>query len=89
MKSLKNFKILFRYFKDDKLLLSTYIIFTVSKYFEFYKTIDNQVIERYENLKDGLSKTTFANSVVLYANHSNKAIESPLGEIEPYGYLWK
>lgn len=34
MKSLKNFKILFRYFKDDKLLLSTYIIFTVLKFFE-------------------------------------------------------
>lgn len=34
MKSLNNFKILFRYFKNDKLLLFTYIIFTIFKYFE-------------------------------------------------------
>ena len=34
MKNLKNFKILLRYFKDDKFLLSTYIIFTVLKFFE-------------------------------------------------------
>lgn len=34
MKGLKNFKILFRYFKDDKLKLSLYIIFTILKYFE-------------------------------------------------------
>ena len=34
MKSLKYFKVLLRYFKDDKLLLSTYIIFTILKFFE-------------------------------------------------------
>ena len=34
MKGLKNFKILFRYFKNDKLILSLYIIFTIIKYFE-------------------------------------------------------
>lgn len=34
MKGLKNFKILFRYFKNNKLNLSLYIIFTILKYFE-------------------------------------------------------
>ncbi len=34
MKSLKYFKILFRYFKNDKLKLSLYIILTIAKYFE-------------------------------------------------------
>ena len=34
MKSLKNFKILFRYFKKDKLKLTLYILLTVIKYFE-------------------------------------------------------
>lgn len=34
MKSLKNFKILFRYFKEDKLKLILYIFFTILKYFE-------------------------------------------------------
>ncbi len=34
MKSLKNFKILFRYFKNNKLDLSTYLILTILKYFE-------------------------------------------------------
>lgn len=34
MKSLKYFKILLRYFKDDKLKLFLYTLFTVTKYFE-------------------------------------------------------
>jgi len=34
MKGLKSFKILFRYFKHDKLKLFTYILFTIIKYFE-------------------------------------------------------
>ena len=34
MKGLKHFKILLRYFKDNKLILSLYIIFTILKYFE-------------------------------------------------------
>ncbi len=34
MKSLSNFKILFRYFKDDKLKLAIYIFLTILKYFE-------------------------------------------------------
>ena len=34
MKGLKHFKILFRYFKNNKLILSLYIIFTILKYFE-------------------------------------------------------
>ena len=34
MKGLKHFKILLRYFKNDKLNLSLYIIFTILKYFE-------------------------------------------------------
>ncbi|MBQ8659523.1 MAG: ABC transporter ATP-binding protein [Bacilli bacterium] len=34
MKSLKNFKILFRYFKNDKFILSLYIILTIIKHFE-------------------------------------------------------
>ncbi len=34
MESLRNFKILFRYFKKDKLKLTLYIILTISKHFE-------------------------------------------------------
>ncbi len=34
MKGLKSFKILFRYFKHDKLKLFTYVLFTILKYFE-------------------------------------------------------
>lgn len=62
---------------------------SVSKYSEFYNAVQNQVIVSYEKVSEELSKTTFANDVVLYANHSKEKIESPLGEIEPYGYLWK
>lgn len=62
---------------------------TVSDYEKFYKAVQNEYIDRYEKISESLSKTTFQNGVVLYANHSNEAVESPLGTIEAYGYLWK
>ena len=73
------------YSVDNKEFIDT----TVSDYEQFYKATQNVTIDRYERLSEKLSKTTFANGVVLYANHSDDAIESPLGTIKAYSYLWK
>lgn len=72
-------------YDDNKEFIDT----TVSNYEQFYKTVQNVVIDRYEKVSEKLSKTTFENGVVLYANHSDEAVESPLGTIEAYGYLWQ
>lgn len=72
-------------YEDNKEFINN----TISDYKDFYNAVENQDIEAYEKVSENLSKTTFSNGVVLYANHSDKAIESPLGNIEAYSYLWK
>lgn len=62
---------------------------TVTDYNKFYTAVENVAIDRYERISEQLSKTVFENGVVLYANHSNNAVESPLGTIDAYGYKWK
>ena len=66
MKSLKNFKVLFRYFKDDKLLLSTYIIFTIIKFFE---PLINSFVwaNAFQALADG-SKMEFVKYLIMWSS---------------------
>ena len=66
MKSLKYFKVLLRYFKDDKLLLSTYIIFTILKFFE---PLANSFIWAFafQALSDG-NKNEFIKYLILWSS---------------------
>lgn len=66
MKSLKYFKVLLRYFKDDKLLLSTYIIFTILKFFE---PLANSFIWAFafQALSDG-NKSEFIKYLILWSS---------------------
>lgn len=66
MKSLKNFKILFRYFKEDKLKLILYIFFTILKYFE---PLVNAFIwaNAFQALADG-NQTLFMKYLVLWSS---------------------
>ena len=59
---------------------------SVNNYKNFINSVSNAGIERYEVLPNGVSKTIFDNNVVLYANHNNVAVESPIGLLEGYGY---
>ncbi|MBQ4031866.1 MAG: ABC transporter ATP-binding protein [Bacilli bacterium] len=65
MKGLKNFKILFRYFKNDKLELSLYLILTILKYFE---PLANAFIwaKAFQALADG-EKSIFIKYLILWS----------------------
>ena len=58
---------------------------TLSAYSDFYNKIAGVGIERYELLSGGLSKTTFENGVVVYANHTADNADSPVGVLDGYG----
>lgn len=60
------------------------IINTLQKYEPVYEKISHSSIESYEIDENGLSITKFDNGVILYANHNNKSIDSPIGEIGAY-----
>lgn len=55
---------------------------------EYYKAIQGQTITGYEFVSDKVTKTSFSNGVVVYANHSDKLTQTPLGELEAYGFSY-
>ena len=59
---------------------------SVNDYINFMNMVSKSGIERYEVLPNGVSKTVFDNNVVLYANHTSVAVESPVGVLEGYEY---
>ena len=65
MKSLRNFKILFRYFKRNKLELSTYLVLTILKYFE---PLANAFIwaRAFQAIADG-NKSIFIKYLILWS----------------------
>ena len=71
-------------YKNNKELIET----TLSKTESFYKEIAGAGIAKYEMVSDGISKTVFDNNVVLYANHNNNTVVSPVGELKAYEFKW-
>lgn len=56
---------------------------------DYYSAIKGQSITSYEYLSSEITKTTFSNGVKVYANHSEKALMSPIGELEGYGFRYE
>lgn len=61
---------------------------TVSQCADYYAAIKGQTIVDYEYVTDSVSKTTFSNGVVVYANHENKKAEIPTGTLEAYEFSY-
>lgn len=54
----------------------------------YYEAIRGQSIINYELLSEAMTKTEFSNGVVVYANHSNETVQTPLGELDAYGFAY-
>ncbi len=65
------------------------ILETLSRCTDYYSAIQGQSITDYEYISPKLTKTIFSNGVTVYANHSDQAVVSPLGELEGYGFLYE
>ena len=55
-------------------------------YAELYTSVADAEIVCYELLDSAVSKTVFANGTAVYANHSDKTVQSPAGILEGYGF---
>ena len=71
-------------YSDNKELINS----VLNKVEPFYKAIKGASIVKYDKVNEGISKTVFNNNVVLYANHSSKQIESPVGVLDAYEFKW-
>ncbi len=54
---------------------------------DYYKKISGQHISEHTVLDNGLRRTVFENGVCVYVNYTDKAINTPDGEVLPYEYL--
>ncbi|MBR4762081.1 MAG: hypothetical protein IK086_05545 [Clostridia bacterium] len=63
-----------------------YITETVKNYASVYSAVAGCAIDRYDMIDKNISKTTFENGVVIYANHSSAPVKSPVGDFEGYGF---
>ena len=64
------------------------IVEAVARCADYYSAISGQTITGYEFVSDDVTKTSFSNGVTVYANHSSEPKESPLGELEAYGFTY-
>lgn len=63
-----------------------YIENLVKDYSAVYGAVAGSEIDRYDVIDENISKTTFQNGTVVYANHSSKKADSPVGVLEGYGF---
>lgn len=54
-----------------------------------HEAVKDAVFLRYDLPENGVSKSYFSNGVIIYANHTSKAVDSPAGKIAPYRYVVK
>ena len=55
------------------------------KFIELYNSVQKATLDKYE-FDGAIAKSTYSNGVVVYANLSYKAANSPVGELQPYEY---
>ncbi len=55
---------------------------------DYFNAIQNQFITSHNILENGLRVTEFSNGIKVYVNYSKSSLSSPLGEVEPNGYIW-
>lgn len=76
------------YYSDNKEYMSD-VLSDSSQYNRLFSAISNAGIESYEILSSQVSKTIFDNGVIVYGNHSNKSVETEIGELGAYEFTFK
>lgn len=78
-----------RYFGSNYAVVKNLITETVAKHKDYYNAISGAKIINHEIVSDTLRATTFDNGVKVYVNYSDKAVNTPVGKIEPMSYIYK
>ena len=62
------------------------IVSSLKAYNGIYQKVAGVKIDRYEFINDAVTKTVFENGVTVYANHTSKEQETPVGKLDAYGF---
>ena len=55
---------------------------------DYYAAIAGEEIVGHRILENGLRLTEFSNQISVYVNYTEKPLPTPIGEVEPYGFIW-
>ncbi len=69
--------------------LKTSLFENYKEFKDYYNAVNGAVIISHNILENGLRETVFDNGVKAYVNYSNEKTESPIGEVEALGYIWR
>lgn len=83
----ENENILFYASKYDGLKNS--IVSSVNSTKEYYNAISGAEISEHTIMPSGVRKTVFDNGVTVYVNYTGKTVETPLGVLEAYDYIYE
>ncbi len=78
------FKLYGTVYEDNKALIKETLI--EKEYLKIYSAIENAKFVDYEINEEMVSKSTFDNGKVVYVNQSEKTVNSPVGELDPYEF---
>lgn len=56
---------------------------------DYYAAVNGQEIVSSKILENGLRETVFGNGVKVYVNYTDKALSSPMGEVEAESFVWE
>ena len=62
-------------------------VLTKKGFFDLYKKVANAKLIQYELLGKGLTRSVFENGTVVYTNQSSSVADSPVGQINAYGFV--
>ncbi len=81
---LTQYKLYATYYDDNVSLINE--LLTKGNYKQYFDAVDGSGLSSYEILGGGVSKSTFNNGTVIYANHNSSPADSPIGVLAAYGY---
>lgn len=70
-------------YEDNRQLIKDF----VTRYKDIYESVQSSKISDYEILDNGITKTVFENGISIYANHTSREQDSPVGKLDAYGFV--
>ena len=81
---LAQYKLYAALFEDNESLITDALIKTGFK--DCFNAVCDSGLSSYEMLDGNISRSTFKNGAVIYANHNSEPTVSPAGELAAYGF---
>ncbi len=82
---LDEYKLYGAVYEDNITLINESLV--KNKYIGLYYSVADAVIDSYELLSDGVSKTVYSNGITVYVNHTADSVNCPVGTLGAFEFI--